>query len=108
MVTKKGKTWDKLGAEQQEQRKAFIDAYTQAVSHLGFVDYVFYSESPSELDVFTVIRGDRQALRPALYQIEAEMLGRFPKAHPDVRLLPLDLADIESLQLTTHQALPRP
>lgn len=90
-----------------EQRQAFVDAYCQAVSRLDFVDYVFYLEAPHELDVFTVFRGDRRTLRPALYAVEAEILERFPKVYPDIRILPIEWADIESLRMTTRQAFAR-
>ena len=104
---KNGNVSSPADVEQREQRKAFVDAYTQAVSQLAVVDYVFFCETPAELDVFTVFRGDRRALRPVLYQVEAEMLGRFPRAEPDVRLLPLEYADVESLRMTTHEAFAR-
>lgn len=93
--------------EAAPQRKAFLKAYSQAVSKIGFVEYVFSYGTPMELDIFTVFRGDRRAVRPTLYGIEAKMLGRFPRAYPDIRLLPIDLADVESLQAMTQQVFPR-
>lgn len=83
--------------EGARQRRAFVAAYAQSVSRLTFVDYVFYYESPTDLEVFTIFHGDRWAVRPQLYSIEAEMLARFPKARIDIRALPADVVDLGSL-----------
>lgn len=86
-------------------QRGFQRAYERAVWSLPGICDVAFRNRGTHLDVYTLYRGDIEAIEDRIYEIEAALMHAFPDVRPDWHLVEASDTEDSSAQGSARQAL---